>query len=123
MSDAEILVEIQASNAVVLRGSTRGVVLTDGRSFSDFAVTDINAFLELGRFGTVASAPDVSLEVDYDAIFSLDDTYALAGKPVKVFIGEGREPADYAKPSGGDRRSRVWSYHGFVANNWRPTLR
>lgn len=114
----EVLVEITAAAGVVLRGSTTGVVLSDGRSFSDFDVVDFQAELRLGRFPTVDDPAEVWLDAPFDKIRVFDDRYGLAGRAVRVWVGQGRDASGYVKPSSGTARGLVWTFHGFVPINW-----
>lgn len=123
MSAVEILIEITASAAVTLRGSLTGVVLDDGRSFSDFDVVDLQSEQRLGRFETVDDPATTFFEADYDKIRAFDDTYSLAGKAVVISVGRGNRAADYVKPTTvGGGRGLVWIYRGHIPINWTPSL-
>ena len=127
----EILVEIVAQEAdasqtpaiekVVLRGSDRGKVLSNGESYSNFLVIDAQITQRANFFGAPGQRPQSYLELSYDEILALHDEYNLAGKAVLVRVGRGDDDDDYNKPSTGTTPARCYVWRGFVPSDWSPS--
>ena len=127
----EILVEIVAQEAdasatpplseVVVRGSDRGKVLTNGKSYANFQVIDAQITQRANFFGAPGQRPQSYLELSYDETLALHDEYNLAGKAVLVRVGRGDSDDDYNKPSTGTTPARCYVWRGFVPSDWAPS--